>query len=292
MTAPPGWYDDPDAGPGGVTGRQRWWNGAGWSDVTRGGVTAATGAVAAAEARRPAYDVLEGGRPRRSPRPRSWVPWAVVGGVVMLIIVLAVTLAGGPGGGPAIADPTPGPVTTEPGNTFAPGTTRILDPDAGISYAYLGEGWRELDFSLRPEMLSVHGQYIVTQETLPDGRSQFIAECSSGLLAAQFGGLGPQDYGGLIGAVSESFRANYYPAPNDMDILSSESVIIAGRPGYLLKFDLSWDVAGYDSTGERVALLLLDTGKTRPAVVYVSVPNTHAELYGVIDRVIASIELL
>jgi len=279
MSATPGWYDDPD----GVVGRQRWWNGASWSDVTRGGETA--------EPRQPAYDMLEGGR---SPTgSRRWLPWAVLSGAVLLIVVLATTLLVGTGGGGAIADPiSPTVNTSPPSNTFPPGTVRILDPDAGISYAYLGEGWRELDFLPRPEMLALHGQYIVTQETLPDDQGQFVAECSSGPLALQFAVSGPEDYAGVIDPLSESFRANYYPAPNEKDILSSEAVTIAGRPGHLLKFDLTWDIAGYDSTGERVALLLLDTGKARPALVYVSVPNTHAELYGVIDQVTASIELL
>lgn len=276
MSATPGWYDDPDA----VAGRQRWWNGVDWSDVTRGGSTPV--------AQRPAYDVLQGHqRDGRTP----WLPWAVVGGAVLLIIVLAVALAGGTGGGPAIADPPTPTATTDPSGTYPPGTTRIIDRDAGISYAYLGEGWRELDFSVRPEMLTVHGQYIITQETVPDG-GQFVAECSSGLLAEQFGAAGSEQYPSVIGPVSQSFRANYYPGPNEEDVLSSEAVTIAGRPGYLLKFDLTWDVDGYDSTGERVALLLLDTGKERPALVYVSVPNTHAELYGIIDQVIASIELI
>ncbi len=279
MSVTPGWYDDPD----GVPGRQRWWNGASWSDVTSGGTTATAQAI------RPAYDVIEGGRPKRL---RSWLPWAIVGGAVLLIVVLAVTLVGGSRGGPAIAEPTIGPIpTTEPSDTFAPGTTRILDPDASISYAYLGEGWREVDSLPRPEMLAVHGQYIVTQEAVPDG-GQFVAECSSGPLARQFQVTGPQDFAGIIDPLSESFRANYYPAPNERDVLSSEAVTLAGRSGHLLKFDLTWDVAGYDSTGERVALLLLDTGKERPALVYISVPNTHAELYGVIDQLIASIELL
>ncbi|MBA2416571.1 MAG: DUF2510 domain-containing protein [Geodermatophilaceae bacterium] len=289
MSATPGWYEDPD----GVLGRQRWWNGVSWSDVTRGGVS---GSLATAEAQRPGYDVIEGGHPERAGQRRPWLPWAILGGAVLLIVMLAVTLVGGTRGGPVIADPTagpgtPGPGTTDPGTTFPPGTTRILDPDAGISYIYLGEGWRELAFSSRPEMLTAHGQYIITQPTVPDG-GQFIAECSSGLLARQFELSGPEDFASAIDPVSESFRANYYPGPNDKDVLSSEAVTVAGRPGHLLKFDLTWDVAGYDSTGERVALLLLDTGMERPAVVYISVPNTHAELYGIIDQLIASIELL
>ncbi|MBA2390049.1 MAG: DUF2510 domain-containing protein [Geodermatophilaceae bacterium] len=293
MSVTPGWYDDPD----GVAGCQRWWNGVTWSDVTRGGGTAVGGPLATAVAQRTSYDVLEGGPQERPDRPRRWLPWALVGGALLLIVVLAVTLAGGgSSGGATTADPsagpgTAGPGTTDPGNPFPPGTVRILDPDAGISYAYLGEGWRELEFTSRPEMLTAHGQYIITQPTVPDG-GQFIAECSSGLLARQFTVSGPQSFAGVIDPVSESFRANYYPGPNEKDVLTSEVVTIAGRPGYLLKFDLTWEVSGYDSTGERVALLLLDTGKQRPAVVYISVPNTHAELYGVIDQVIASIELL
>ena len=38
--------------------------------------------------------------------------------------------------------------------------------------------------------------------------------------------------------------------------------------------------------GERAALLLIDVGRPAPALLYISIPNTHAELYGVIDRVL------
>ncbi len=295
MSGAPGWYADPD----GVPGLQRWWSGTGWSELTQGGPTytgpagygsAPYGSVAAPP--RPPPDVI--GSPERRTRP-GWLPGALLGGAVLLIIVLAVTLLswGSEGGRPPIGDPgiPTAPTDTGPENTFPPGTVRIIDPDAGISYAYLGEGWREVAFDPRPEMITTHGQYIVTQETVPDGGT-FIAEASSGPLAPQFAVTGPADFAAVIDAVSESFRANYYPAPNEKDVLSSEPVTIDGRQGHLLSFDLTWDVAGYDSTGERVALLLLDTGRERPAVMYISIPNTHAELYGIIDQLVASIQLL
>ena len=60
----------------------------------------------------------------------------------------------------------------------------------------------------------------------------------------------------------------------------------------LLEFDLAWDVAGYDSTGERAALILIETGRSAPALMYISIPNTHAELYGIVDRVIGELDVL
>ena len=49
---------------------------------------------------------------------------------------------------------------------------------------------------------------------------------------------------------------------------------------------------GYDATGERAALLLIDVGRPAPALLYISIPNTHAELYGVIDRVLDAVDVL
>jgi hypothetical protein len=39
-------------------------------------------------------------------------------------------------------------------------------------------------------------------------------------------------------------------------------------------------------------LLLIDVGRPAPALLYISIPNTHAELYGVIDRVIGAVDVL
>jgi hypothetical protein len=51
-------------------------------------------------------------------------------------------------------------------------------------------------------------------------------------------------------------------------------------------------VPGYDASGELAALLLIDVGRPAPALLYISIPNTHAELYGVIDRVIGDVDVL
>ena len=39
-------------------------------------------------------------------------------------------------------------------------------------------------------------------------------------------------------------------------------------------------------------MILIETGRPAPALMYISIPNTHAELYGIVDRVIAEIDVL
>jgi hypothetical protein len=75
-------------------------------------------------------------------------------------------------------------------------------------------------------------------------------------------------------------------------VLRDESRTVDGHAAYLYEFQLSWDVPGYDASGERAALLLIDVGRPAPALLYISIPNTHAELYGVIDRVIEEVDVL
>jgi hypothetical protein len=75
-------------------------------------------------------------------------------------------------------------------------------------------------------------------------------------------------------------------------VLRDEARTVDGRAAHLVEFQLSWDVAGYDATGERAALLLIDVGRPAPALLYISIPNTHAELYGVIDRLLEAVEVL
>lgn len=282
--APAGYYPDPDGAPGMV----RWWNGSTWSDVTvpaGPGVTTGLGEIA----HRPQAPVWVPPPPRPGNRRAVVVAvTAVVGVLVLVVAVVLVVGAGRPG-----TDPRPtgiaGPVPTGP--TFAPGTVQIVDEAAGIAYPFLGDGWYEYVLLQPLEVTSVRGQYFVTQDAVPDG-GEFIAQITSGPVAEGYGWTGPGSEQATVATLAQSVRANYYPGPNEREDLRDEAVTVDGAPGWLVEFTLSWDTAGYDATGERAALLLVDTGRAAPALLYLSIPNTHAELYGVIDRVIEAVDVL
>ena len=176
------------------------------------------------------------------------------------------------------------------GPTFPPGTLRIFDDAAGISYPYLGEGWYEWALWDQQETTDTAGQYFVTQEVTPDGTT-FISQCSSGPLADRFGWAGPSTLQTTLATVADSVRSNYYPGPNERTVLRDEARTVDGHAAHLYEFQLAWDVPGYDASGERAALLLIDVGRAAPALLYISIPNTHAELYGFIDEVLEAVDV-
>ena len=287
---PPGWYADPDGTPGLV----RWWSGTAWSDVAAPAGPGVAVQVSPLLAPRPRPDHPPNGpEPARdSAGPRAG--WVVGISLLVLVLVASIGVLGGRSG--SERTPSAGPATAQQpvpqgGPTFAPGTVRIVDEAAGLSYPFLGNGWYEWDLGPQYETTEIAGQYFTTQELTPD-RTIFVAQCTSGPLAEGYGWAGPESLAATTATLGERIRTNYYPEPNERRLLRDESRTIDGRPAHLIEFQLSWEVPGYDATGERAALLLVDVGRPAPALLYLSIPNTHAELYGVIDRVLTAVEVL
>jgi hypothetical protein len=283
----PGWYPDPDGAPGLV----RWWNGVSWSDVATPAGPGVKVQQPVGYTPRPVDPVVPPPAPSGS---GGRTGLAVVLGVLALVLVVLIGFLVADSGDEVIADPPPVTTVDPPpaGPTFPSGTVRITDQAAGISYPFLGDGWYEWDRGPQPETTETAGQYFVTQEDLPDGFDVFIAQCTSGPLGEGFGWSGAGSLQATTTAIADYVRAAHYPAPNELSVRRDEAVTVDGAAAWIHEFDLSWDVEGYDSTGERAALLLIDVGRPAPALLYLSIPNTHAELYGVIDRVLADVQLI
>jgi len=285
----PGWYPDPDGTPGLV----RWWNGVSWSEVatpTGPGVAVQSSPVLA-----PPSPPTSPVPPAAEPSPSGGSRTALVIGLSLLVLVAVVVAAvflGRPASDPIAEAPSSAAVPLPPaGPEFPPGTVRIIDEVSGISYPYLGENWYEFDLGMQAEVTAIAGQYFVTQDVTPEGTT-FIAQCTSGPLSEGLGWAGPSTLQSTTLAVADSVRFNYYPRPNERTVLRDEARTVDGHQAYLYEFQLAWDAPGYDASGERAALLLIDVGRPAPALLYLSIPNTHAELYGVIDRVIDAVDVL
>jgi hypothetical protein len=283
-SAPPGWYPDPDA----ASGMVRWWDGQRWSDVT---TPAGPGVAVQAPVLAPAPPATFQPVDARPGPGRGGLAWGIGLGALALVLVVVLAMLVGKGGDRGVAAaPTSTAGVSAGGPAFPPGTVRIVDEAAGIAYPYLGDGWSQWDRYPMAETTETAGQYFVTQDQTPDGI--FIAQCTSGPLAPEFGYAGRASLDVTLQQVADRARASYYPAPNEQEVLRNEALTVDGAPAHLIEFRLTWEVPGYDASGERAALLLVDVGREQPALLYLSIPNTHAELYGVIDQVIASVDVL
>jgi hypothetical protein len=285
----PGWYPDPDGTPGMV----RWWNGAGWSDVATPagpGVRVQQSPVLAPPSSSSSSSVGSLGSPPARPRPDRGRRVAL--GVLALVLVVVAVVAVAVTRGGSSRSPAAAPVTSAPaGPTFPPGTVQIVDRDAGISYPFLGNGWYEWDLTPLVETTATAGEYFTTQPEVPDG-GEFIASCVSGPVADGSGWSGPASLQPTAHTLAGSLRTNYYPAPNDLKVVTDEARTVDGHAAWVYEYELTWQRPGYDSTGEKAALLLVDVGRPAPALLWISIPNTHAELYGDIDTVLTGVHVL
>jgi hypothetical protein len=270
----------------------RWWNGSTWSDVATPagpGVAVQSSPVLAPSARPGTFVVP----PPAAPGTGNRTPWILVVSLLVLVAVVgAAVFLGRSESEPPVAVPAVSSGSLPPaGPTFAPGTIRIVDDVSGVSYPYLGDGWFEWALWDQEETTATAGQYFTTQERTPDGKT-FISQCSSGPLADRYGWAGPSTLQSTLATVADSVRGNYYPGPNERTVLRDEAREVDGHAAWLHEFQLAWDVPGYNASGERAALLLIDVGRPAPALIYISIPNTHAELYGAIDRVLDAVDVL
>jgi hypothetical protein len=188
-----------------------------------------------------------------------------------------------PSGQPA----TPGPAAP------APAGPRVHDPDAGISYAGQPAPWHPWDRGrwgggdLGVEFRT--GYYFVTEQY---HRRGYLASVLSGTVALTVNdGLSPD----LVCAgrrVAEDVRGSFYPEPNTKRVLRDERTILGGRPAWVSVFRLSFHDPALDARNELVGVVLVDVGRPTAAVLYVSIPGTHARYDPVVDEVIASVRPL
>src|SRR4051794_12165451 len=145
-------------------------------------------------------------------------PLLVLGVLGLVVVVVVGLLIWRPGSNGAVPDPSAGATSSPSGQTFPPGTVRIVDDAAGISYPYLGVGWSEWIFGPQLETTEMGGQYFTTQEITPD-HTTFIAQCPSGPLSDGFGWSGPASLKSTVAAVADTVQIAYYPQPNERKVM-------------------------------------------------------------------------
>jgi hypothetical protein len=169
-----------------------------------------------------------------------------------------------------------------------PKGTRTTDREAGISYKAYGDPWRTWPFLWTAGTLRVPykiGQYF---ETEGYGGGYYASILSAAVPAAVNDSF-VLDLECTGRQVAADVRAEYYPQPNQMDLLRDERTTLGGRPAWVTKFRLHFDEPGLTAKDELAAVALIDVGRPTAAVLYVSIPGTHDQFDWIVDDVLASV---
>jgi hypothetical protein len=226
----------------------------------------------------------------------------VIGLVAVLVIVLSGHISpiwsrqsAPPDTRPPLARLCPAPTSvpdTQPGVGTPPPTPsgpRTVDTDAGISYRAYGAPWLPWDTTWTKGTLQVSykvGQHFVT-EVYSEG-TYHASILSAPVPVAENDGL-IIDLACVGRQVASDVRAEYYPQPNQMELMRDERSVLGGRPAWVTKFRLHFSQPGLAATDELVAVALIDVGKPQAAILYVSIPGTHKQYDWVVDDVLNSV---
>ncbi|WP_305785176.1 hypothetical protein [Symbioplanes lichenis] len=185
-------------------------------------------------------------------------------------------------------DPAPAPSAPVPPASGE----RTVDEEAGISYKKYGAPWEPWTTIWRAGTLEVPykvGQHFVTEQY--SGGTYHASILSAAVPAAENDAvtLNLECVGRQVAA---DVRAEYYPQPNTIEQLRDGLTTLGGRPAYLSEFRLHFQSPGLQATAERSAVAVIDVGKPTAAVLYLSIPNTHAQFEPVIAEVLASVRPL
>jgi hypothetical protein len=246
---------------------------------------------------------------RRNRLMLRWFGVAAIGVVAIgmaAVLVMVMTGGGSPFGrrlaGPSDTRPDLAKLCPPPSQDTAtaapapppPPGPRTVDSGSGISYAAFDAPWLPWRDMWTKGTLHVSyqvGQYFVTESYVDrDGfRNDYLASILSGSVPAANNDALSLDLQCTGRQVAADVRAEYYPRPSQMDLLRDEQTTLGGRPAWVTKFRMHFHRTGLTASDELVGLALVDVGRPRAAILYVSIPGTHHDFDGVVDSVLNSV---
>lgn len=295
----PGWYSDPNGGSD-----LRWWDGSAWTDHTSPPLDAAP--VGAPPGGAPPFPApspgVPGGFPPQPQQGGSNRNVLIVAGAIVAAVLIvggAAVFSGGDDDSAQTttttteADTTTTTETDETTTTTAPPADSELVSSNGLSFTRLPDPWEDWATGGRGEIHELEddaGQFVVVQEQAPSG-GQWIGNLLIGDLADTISYTGDADLATATQDLSAQLIASYYVEGSQSSIVRETDVTIDGHPGYFMHHELTFAQEGLETTREKVVVVVIETGQSRPSVFYASIPYNRIDLNEGMDEVYSSLRV-
>jgi hypothetical protein len=218
-------------------------------------------------------------------------------GVALLLVIGGVVLFSGGSdddtstGTTTTTEDTTTTTETDDTTTTAPDATSELVSSGAVSFTRLPEPWGDWVSASRGEiyeLANTAGQFVVVQENAPSG-GQWIGNLLIGDLGPSITYSGTTDLPTAAQLLTDELVASYYVEGAAATTILSTPVEIDGHPAHFIHTELSFAQAGLDTTNEKVVVVLVDTGASRPSVFWASIPNNRVDLNDGMDQVYRSL---
>jgi Protein of unknown function (DUF2510) len=171
--------------------------------------------------------------------------------------------------------------------TTAPDGTSELVTSGALSFTRLPSPWGDWASAGQNqiyELSNTAGQFVVVQENAPSG-GQWIGNLLIGDLGPSIAYAGTADLPNAAQLLTNELVASYYVEGAAATTIQNTAVEIDGHPAHFIHTELSFSEAGLDTTNEKVVVVLIDTGASRPSVFWASIPYNRADLNDGMDQV-------
>lgn len=298
MSAAAGWYPDPGGGPG----LYRYWDGRAWSAATSANPGAAAplqGLPGAPSASGTTWTPQNYGSTgegtagsayaqyQQVRRKRSPVGWWLAGAAILVVLVVLAVVAvravsGGDGGetsglpgGAESGDVCP-PERPDTSGTAAPPARDGRVHGGPVSYPVLGSPWSSPQTDDRvPFGVDVQTQTVTVEPDYQPGAS-WVASVLVGELQAGDGFFTPEQGSQIV--VRCILGRFYGNNPVTSDVKVNQAATIDGHEAWVVESQLSFDIAGLETKGERLIVAIVASSEESSGLYYASIPDTTPEL--------------
>lgn len=325
MASQAGWYPD----PGGQPGLYRWWTGSAWSEAvtpypqgtpppSTPGRPPASGSPAGAQPSGYGSSAQDGQPTAGAGVPGSYEPytapaqkrrgalawWLVAGAAVLAVVVVIAFVVRGMSGGsiPGLPEfPGSNPTAGYSPDICPPASDQTTEPSTPpetgwissgkLAFPQMGGEW-QTQYDNRVPWGSLAMEQIVLVQSAYDGASghDWVA---SALVSDLFVGDGFASTKVAAETVLKCVLGIYY-ADNTVTqtLISSAQHDVDGHNGWLIETQLGFDIPGLETKGERVLLLVVQTGTDSYGLFYASVPDTRSDLLPDVRQAMADLKVI
>ena len=315
MASQAGWYPD----PGGQPGLYRWWTGSAWREAVTphpqgtpppvtaveppAGYGSAGYGPATGSGQTPGAYGVPGYTYPKQKRSGALAWWLVaLAAVVALVVVIAFVVRGVTGGSvPGL----PGLPGNNPSSTYSPDicppasdqtTPPTAEPQSGwissgrLAFPEMGGEW-QTQYDNRVPWGSLAMEQIVLVQAGYDGNTghDWVA---SVLVSDLYVGDGFASTKVAAETVLKCVLGIYYSdtTVNQQEI-SSAKHDVDGHNGWLIETQLNFDIPGLETKGERVLLMVVQTGTDDYGLFYASIPDMRNDLLPDARQAMASLKV-